>query len=101
MVYKLAPQVGECFILSDELHSLDIIQWKSPLHTEAPLIYGYMTQCADTSKTIKLEDKREVIQKVKSIPELQMPDPFDDQDDNFGYIADQLVFIDCDYGSWN
>ena len=98
--HSFAPRVGESFILPKELWGLDILQWSSPWDGPCPLIYGYITQRADTSREIRLNDKLTLLEELKRIPELQTPADFEEQDDNFGYIGDQLVVIDFDEGSW-
>lgn len=102
--YKLGPDVGDSFTLSQELANLPVLQWKSPFpnaYPSGPLRYGYLTRSADTQRPVEEDDKRAVIDQLKAIPELGAPSDLEEQDENFGYVDGRLVFLDFDIGSWS
>lgn len=102
--HGLAPKVGETFTLPASFHALPVLQWRScfeETYPSGPLIHGYITQAADKTRPIDQTQKRDLIKRLKSIKELNAPGDLETQDDNFGYVGEQLVLLDFDIGSWS
>jgi hypothetical protein len=100
----LAPAVGDTMTLPDEFHELPLLQLESYFpgnDRSGPCIYGYLTQAAETDRRIEKGGKAKLIEMLKNMDNSEAPEDIEDQDENIGYVGDELVYLDFDDGTWS
>ena len=96
----VAPEAGAAFQLDDAFDHEPLLFY-SGIGAKGFRRYGYVTERADTSRRPKREEIDAFVTKMRGIPELNAPADFEDNDENYGYIGGQLVFLDFDDGTWS